>query len=43
MAGISLFWSMGDNFWLGNYFGLIREERKLTVVGTRNFLWKERA
>jgi len=43
MAGNSLFWSMGDNFWLGNYFELIREERRLTVVGTRNFLWKERA
>ena len=31
------FWSMGDNFWLRNDFGLIREERRFTVVRMRSF------
>jgi hypothetical protein len=36
MAGISRSWSMGDNFWLRNYyFGLLRKERRFTVVWTQ--------
>ena len=38
MAEISRSWSMGDNFWLRNYyFGLLRKERRFTVAWTRSF------
>ena len=44
MAGILRSWSMGDNFWLRNYyFGLLRKERRVTAVGTRSFRLEERA
>jgi|GEM_PF-2314904 len=38
MAGIPRSWSMGDNFWLRNYyFGLLRKERRFTVDGREVF------
>jgi len=41
MAEISRSWSMGDNFWLRNYyFGLLRKERTFTVDGREVFVWR---